>query len=64
MTCDAPAPSLELVSLRELHRRTGLSEPELRRLVREQGLPCYKVSKRRRVVLVSEFLEWLKGHRA
>ena len=37
---------------------------ELRRLVREQGLPCYRVSKRRRVVLVSEFLEWLKGHRA
>lgn len=52
-----------LVSLRELSRRTGLSEPTLRRLRDEGGMPVYQLGKRRQAVILDEFWVWFRKHR-
>lgn len=53
----------ELVSLRELSRRTGLSEPHLRKLRDESGMPVYRIGRRTQSVIWSEFVEWVRSHR-
>lgn len=53
----------ELVSLRELAQRTGISQPTLRKLRDEQGMPVYKLTKRRQVVVMHEFWDWFRAHR-
>lgn len=47
-----------VVSLRDLARRTGLSEREVRRLHREAGLPCYRIGRRWWRVITQEFEGW------
>lgn len=55
--------SVELVSLRELSRLTGISEPHLRMLRDEGGMPVYQVGRRRQTVILEEFWEWFRAHR-
>lgn len=55
--------SCELVSLRELSRRTGLSEPHLRKLRDEAGMPVYRIGLRTQSVIWSEFVAWVRSHR-
>ena len=50
------------VSVSELGALVGVDEKTLRRWVRERGMPSYRVG-RRVLVVVSEFLEWLRQHR-
>lgn len=53
----------ELVSLRELSRRTGLSMHELRRLRDEDRMPVYRFPHRRRqLVCLAEFRAWVRTH--
>lgn len=52
-----------IVSLRELSRRTGFSEPYLRKLRDEEGMPVYRLGRRRQTVILAEFWEWVREHR-
>ena len=49
----------ELISLRELARRVGVSEREARRWRDEEGLRVYQTGRRRQTVLWHEFKAWL-----
>jgi len=51
----------DLISLRELARRTGVSLREARRWRDEEGMPAYRTGKRRQSVVWQEFKEWLKS---
>lgn len=62
MTCDAPTLG-ELISLRELSRRTSLSQKEVARLRDEEGLPFYVLGRRWQRVLVPEVMAWLADRR-
>lgn len=55
--------NVEIVSLRELSRRTGLSEPHLRMLRDEAGMPVYQIGRRRQSVIIDEFWAWFRAHR-
>ena len=61
MTCAVPTD--ELVSLRELSRRTGISMPTLRGYRDREGLPVYRFDKRRQIVILSEWWAWVRRHR-
>ena len=50
------------VSVSELGTLVGVDEKTLRKWTRERGMPSYRVG-RRVLVIVSEFLEWLRQHR-
>lgn len=54
---------MELVSLRELSKRTGFGEPFLRKLRDTEGMPVYQIGKRRQTVIVEEFWAWFHSHR-
>lgn len=49
----------ELLSLRELARRTGASLHEVRRWRDSEGLRVYQTGRRRQSVLWSDFCNWL-----
>lgn len=49
------------VSVSELGRMVGVDEKTLRQWTRERGMPSYRVG-RRVLVVVSEFLEWLRQY--
>lgn len=49
----------ELLSLRELARRTGAHVDTVRKWRDTEGLPVYALGPRRQAVLWSEFMEWL-----
>ena len=53
----------ELLSLRELARRTGVSTREARRWRDEEGLRVYQTGRRRQAVLWGDFLAWLESRR-
>lgn len=53
----------EMISLRELSRRTGIGLKTLRKLRDNQGLPVYRIGKRRQTVIASEWWEWVRSHR-
>ena len=50
------------VSVAELGELVGVDEKTLRQWTRDRGMPSYRVG-RRVLVVVSEFLEWLREHR-
>lgn len=50
------------VSVPELGKLVGVDEKTLRQWTRERGMPSYRVG-RRVLVVVSEFLDWLRNHR-
>lgn len=54
---------VELVSLRELARRTGTHVDTVRRWRDRDGLPVYALGPQRQAVVWDEFVEWLKAHR-
>ena len=60
MTC---ATTDELVSLRELSRRTGIDLKTLRGLRDSDGMPVYRIDKRRQLVILGEFWDWFRAHR-
>lgn len=51
----------ELVSLRELARRTGMNIDTVRKWRDRDGLPCYRLSRRRQAVIWGEYVEWLRA---
>ena len=53
----------ELLSLRELARRTGFDKDTVRRWRDDEGLAVYDLGPHRQAVLWSEFLEWLHSRR-
>lgn len=53
--------STELLSLRELARRTGHHEQTVRRWRDRDGMPVYRIGERQAVIW-SEFIAWLKSH--
>ena len=53
----------ELVSLRELSRRTGLDHKTLRDLRDNAAMPVYRITRRRQLVVLSEWYEWFRAHR-
>lgn len=53
----------ELLSLRELARRTGTNVDTVRKWRDRDGLPVYSLSRQRHAVLWSEFEEWLRSRR-
>lgn len=53
----------ELLSLRELARRTGHHEQTVRQWRDRDGMPVYALGPHRQAVLWSEFLDWLKARR-
>lgn len=55
--------STELLSLRELARRTGFDKDTVRRWRDEEGLAVYDLGAHRQAVLWGEFLEWLEARR-
>lgn len=52
----------ELVSLRELARRTGMHVDTVRQWRDRDGLPVYAIGPQRHAVLWSEFMDWLRSH--
>ena len=50
------------VNVRELSALVGVDEKTLRLWARELGMPTYRIG-RRILVVVPEFLEWMRGHR-
>lgn len=52
----------ELVSLRELSRRTGLDPKTLRELRDKAGMPVYRITKRRQLVVLAEWWVWFRDH--
>jgi uncharacterized protein YjcR len=54
--------STELLSLRELARRTGCHVATVRQWRDRDGLPVYAIGPQRQAVVWSEFIEWLKSH--
>lgn len=50
------------VSVPELAKLVGVDEKTLRQWTRDRGMPSYRVG-RRVLVVVSEFLVWLRNHR-
>ena len=59
---EEPVPRLT-AGLGELAAMTGVSERTLRRWAREHGMPTCRVGGRV-LVVVSDFLVWLRAHRA
>jgi hypothetical protein len=57
------APTHELVSLRELSRRTGLDPKTIRELRDRGGMPVYQITKRRQLVVLEEWWGWFREHR-
>jgi len=53
----------ELVSLRELSRRTGIDLKTLRGLRDHSGMPVYRITKRRQLVILGEWWGWFRAHR-
>jgi hypothetical protein len=53
----------ELLSLRELARRTGKDVDTVRRWRDQEGLPVYSLGPRRQAVLWAEFMTWLQSRR-
>lgn len=51
----------ELVSLRELARRTGLHVDTVRKWRDRDGLPVYALGPQRQAVVWSEFIDWLNA---
>lgn len=54
--------STELVSLRELSRRTGVHVHTVQRWRDRDGLPVYALGPQRQAVVWGEFVDWLKAH--
>lgn len=52
---------LELLSLREVARRTGHHEQTVRRWRDRDGMPVYRIGERQAVIW-SEFIVWVKSH--
>ncbi len=50
------------VNVRELAALVGVDEKTLRHWARELGMPTYRIG-RRVLVVVPEFLEWMRAHR-
>jgi len=50
------------VNVRELSALVGVDEKTLRLWARELGMPTYRIG-RRILVVVPEFLEWMRAHR-
>lgn len=59
----SPIDTSDLLSLRELARRTGISPTTLRALRDTGELPVYQIGKRRQLVIMSEFWAWFRKHR-
>lgn len=55
--------SCELVSLRELARRTGKKLDTVRKWRDREGLPVYALGPRRQAVVWGEYVEWLHSRR-
>lgn len=58
-----PQLDTELLSLRELARRTSISKDEIRRWRDEENMPVYQSGKRRQAVIWSEFWEWMRSRK-
>lgn len=54
--------STELVSLRELARRTGTHVDTVRQWRDRDGLPVYALGPQRQAVVWGEFIDWLRSH--
>ena len=53
----------ELLSLRELARRTGKDVDTVRKWRDREGLPVYSIGPHRQAVLWDEFVAWLHSRR-
>lgn len=53
----------ELVSLRELARRTGKDVDTVRRWRDEEGLPVYSLGQNQQAVVWCEYESWLRARR-
>lgn len=53
----------ELLSLRELARRSGVHVQTVQQWRDRDGLPVYSVGPQRHAVVWGEFLAWLHSHR-
>ena len=52
----------ELVSLRELARRTGTHVHTVQKWRDRDGLPVYALGPQRQAVVWGEFMDWLRSH--
>jgi DNA-binding transcriptional regulator YhcF (GntR family) len=53
----------ELVSLRELARRTGISCITLAQMRDFDGMPVYQLTRRKQLVVMREFWDWFRAHK-